>query len=464
MDPRKIVILACACLIGLLSILSVPTHVMAQQAVSQLNFHPPRIVVSNRPMRLMLIDGPPAMVEIPATGIEFVVNTDWDVFHDLASGSWFILDRETWLTSNMLTSGDWRNATELPRGFLTLQVSSDWPQVAAAIPLKTPTSNPDPITISYEPTELIVIDGDMQLETIGGGGLEYVSNTDSDLFRYEGRFYYLAAGRWFSTKDVKRKWYTVKDLPRAFAEIPINHPRSRVLASVPGTEEARLAAEKAAVPKVTEVVLGSGPGLLVPWFGEPSFVPIEGTELQRGENTPFQVIRHNNFHYLCHEGAWYSASSPTGPWRAALEIPEAIYTIPATDPAFNVTFVKLESFDDSSGQAAYVSTSGYYSAYYSGYTNTIVYGTGWYYPGFYHGSAYWRYPHTYGYWGPWGAYYPHYYHSSETYDVPRTEEKDWAWDLEGGKKRVYSYGPQNNYVGCKYSMPTSENDRAGKRE
>lgn len=436
----------------LLSLLVLTATARAQEVVSQLNFHPPRIVVSNGPMRLMLIDGPPAMVEIPATGIEFIVNTDWDVFHDTQSKNWYILDEGQWLTSTMLTSGDWRATTELPRGFLTLQVSSEWPRVAAAMPPRQSESTPDPITISYEPSELVVIDGAMDLEPVGGTGIEYVSNTESDLFRYDGRYYYLAAGRWFSTKDVNRKWYTVKDLPRAFAEIPKNHPRSRVLASVPGTEAARLAAKEAAVPKRTEVAAGSGAGIQVPWFGEPSFVEIQGTELSRGENTPYQVIRHNNFHYLCHEGAWYSSSSPTGPWRAAREVPEAIYTIPATDPAFNVTFVKLDSFDDSSGRAAYVSTSGYYSRYYNGYT--MVYGTGWYYPGYYRGSAYWRYPYTYGYYGPWGSYYPYYYHSSETYDVTR-REKDYEWNLDGSKRAVYSYGPQDNYVGGKYYMPES---------
>ena len=205
------------CLICLCSLNQVIAPVQAQEAVMQLNFHPPRIVVANGPMRLMLIDGPPAMVEIPATQIEFVVNTDWDVFHDLTSDAWFILDEGAWLTSNMLTSGDWRAASELPRGFLTLQVSSDWPQVAAAIPLVAPGKSRDPITISYEPTELIIIDGEMELEAVGGAGLEYVSNTVSDLFRHDGQFYYLAAGRWFRTKDLKRKWFPVKELPRAFA-------------------------------------------------------------------------------------------------------------------------------------------------------------------------------------------------------------------------------------------------------
>jgi hypothetical protein len=77
-----------------------------------------------------------------------------------------------------------------------------------------------------------------------------------------------------------------------------------------------------------------------------------------------------------------------------------------------------------------------------------VYGTGWYYPGFYNRSVYWRYPHAYGYWGPgWG------YSHSATYDL-NTRDADWEWDLDGTKRRVYRYGPRN-VVGGEYVMPES---------
>ena len=168
-----------------------------------------------------------------------------------------------------------------------------------------------------------------------------------------------------------------------------------MLASVPGTPEAQKAVAEARKPKVARISVNDTNKIEVPYIGEPSFVNIPATELSRAENTPFQVIMNNNFYYLCHDGAWYSSSNPTGPWKAAAEVPEAIYTIPPTDPAYNVTFVRVQAFDDSSDQVAYTSESGYYNRYYNGYT--MVYGTGWYYPGYYNRAAYWRYPHTYGY-------------------------------------------------------------------
>jgi hypothetical protein len=431
----------------------------AAKASPQLNFEPPRIVVSEKPTRLMLIDGPPARVPVQSTGIEFVVNTDWMVFHNPADESWYILDDGLWLRNNMLASGSWMNTTELPRDFLTLQVSSDWPEVGAAMPPREANARPLPIIISYEPAELVIVDGGMKLEAIGESGLHYVSNTRSNLFKLGDRYYLLAAGRWFSTKDVKRKWYSVRDLPAAFAQIPEDHPRGHVLASVPGTAPARLAMIEASIPRTAVVSIDAGDGVEVPYAGEPSFIEIRGTGLRRAENTPFQVIMHNNFYYLCHDGAWFSSSNPKGPWQTAREVPEAIYTIPPTDPAFNVTFVRLDSFDDSSGKAAYKSTSGYYSRYWSG--SSMVYGTGWYYPGYYNRSVYWRYPHTYGYgYGPWGPHYPYPYNYSATFEVNRPE-KDWQWDLNGNKRAVYDYGPRN-YVGSgSYVMPQSDNFKPG---
>ena len=124
---------------------------------------------------------------------------------------------------------------------------------------------------------------------------------------------------------------------------------------------------EAAIPRITEFSMDAGDGLEVPYAGEPSFVEIQGTDLRRAENTPFQVIMHNNFYYLCHDGAWYSSTRAQGPWKFATEVPEAIYTIPPTDPAYNVTFVRLDSFDDSSNKVAYSHTMGYRRTYSTGY-------------------------------------------------------------------------------------------------
>jgi len=440
----------------------------ASKAPPRLNFSPPRIVVSNSPVVLLLIDGQPSMASIESTQLEFVVNTDRDIFQHKESDAWYILDQGSWLSNNMLSSGDWLSTTQLPEDFLTLQLNSYWPQVGKAMPPRTPRQPPLPFIISYEPTELILVDGEAVIEEIPGTVLRYVKNTSSDLFLFADRYYLLVSGRWFFTKNLKRKWSAVKKLPGVFAQISSDHERSYVLSSVPGTREARLAMIEAAIPRITEFSMSAGDGLEVPFAGEPSFVEIRGTELRRAENTPFQVIMHNNFYYLCHDGAWYSSPRAQGPWKVATELPEAIYTIPPTDPAYNVTFVRLDSFDNSSNKVAYSHTMGYRRTYSTGYS--VVYGTGWNYPGLiledaYGYPSYWRYPHSYGYGarynpvyggygyrGYYGYNYPYSYNYSATYRVDKPE-KDWEWNLDGSKRRVYDYGPRN-YVGSgQYVMP-----------
>ena len=438
------------------------------KAPPRLNFSPPRIIVSNKAVELLLIDGPPSMAVIENTQLEFVVNTDKDIFHHKESDTWYVLDNGSWLSNNMLSSGDWFSTTELPEDFLTLQYNSNWPQVIDAMPPSKPRKPALPFIISYEPTELIGVEGDAIFEEIPGTVLRFVKNTSSDVFFLADRYYLLVSGRWFSTKNLKRRWSAVKKLPDVFAHIPPDHEKSYVLASIPGTREARVAVIEAAIPRTTEYSMDADNGVEVPYAGEPSFVEIQGTVLRRAENTPYQVIMHNNFYYLCHDGAWYSSTRAQGPWKFATEVPEAIYTIPPTDPAYNVTFVRLDTFDDSSNKVAYSYTMGYRRTYSTGYS--MVYGTGWHHPGVVLQSAhgypsYWRYPYSYGYGaryhpsyggygyrGYYGYNHPYGYSHSASYRIDK-QNTDWEWDLDGGKRRVYDYGPRN-YVGSgRYIMP-----------
>ena len=52
-----------------------------------------------------------------------------------------------------------------------------------------------------------------------------------------GAVYYLVAGRWFSAPEFTGPWtFATPSLPPDFKKISLEHPRSRVLASVPGTD------------------------------------------------------------------------------------------------------------------------------------------------------------------------------------------------------------------------------------
>jgi hypothetical protein len=382
--------------------------------VTALNFDPPAILVSEKPLKLLSIDKEPVKAAIEGTDLEYVVNTNWNVFYYGPDDQWYVLNDNAWQQNNYLADGDWNTTDKLPEDFNKLALNDAWPQVQKAIPASKPVNPPTPFVISLQETELILLDGSPRLSAIEETGISYVSNTQSDLFQFGGRWYFLVSGRWFSNTQLSGQWQAVKELPGVFAQIPADHLKGHALYSVPGTRQAKLALIEAALPHRNTIAVSSAAGLEVSWVGEPSFEAIENTRLQRGLNTPFQVIKHNNFYYLCYEGAWYFSESPTGAWKVALNIPEEIYRIPATDPAYNVTFVRLDS--EQVEAQDYVSYS--YTGGYKGSFSTpagVVYGTGWHYPSNVYwdsanGPAYWNYGMTYGYntgYHPVGAYYGH---------------------------------------------------------
>ena len=379
-----------------------------------LNFEPPAILISEKPLKLLSIDKEPVRAQIEGTNLEYVVNTNWNVFYYPPDEHWYVLNDNAWQQNNYLADGDWTTTDKLPLDFEKLALNDSWPQVQKALPARLPDSTPMPFMISMEETELVLLDGAPRLRVIDETGISYVSNTKSDLFKLGERWYYLVSGRWFSNIQLSGPWQAVENLPEAFAQIPAKHEKGHVLYSVPGTRQAKLALIEAALPRRSSVAKGSASELKVSWVGEPRFEAIENTQLQRGLNTPFQVIKHNNFYYLCYEGAWYFSESPAGAWKVAMQVPDEIYRIPASDPAYNVTFVKLDSSQPETQD--YVNYS--YSSGYKGSFSTkvsVVYGTGWHYPSSVYwdsanGPAYWNFGRTYGYnigYHPVGAYYGH---------------------------------------------------------
>jgi len=399
----------------LLRLLPEDFEVPAQGAgAPMLNFEPPGIIVSEKPLKLLSIDKEPVRASIEGTDLEYVVNTNWNVFYYRPDEQWYVLNESAWQQNNYLADGDWTTTDKLPADFGKLALSDSWPEVQKALPARKPENPPMPFVISLEETELILLDGAPRLSVIDETGISYVSNTQSDLFRLGDRWYFLVSGRWFSNTKLSGQWQAVKELPGAFAQIPDGHKKGHVLYSVPGTRQAKLALIEAALPHRNTVAKSAAAKLEVSWIGEPDFTAIENTQLQRGLNTPFQVIKHNNFYYLCYEGAWYFSESPNGAWKVAMKVPDEIYRIPASDPAYNVTFVRLDSEPaETQDHVNYSYSSGYKGSFST--RVSVVYGTGWHYPSNVYWTstnapAYWHYGRTYGYntgYHPVGAYYGH---------------------------------------------------------
>ena len=144
------------------------------------------------------------------------------------------------------------------------------------------------------PAELILLTGEPSYRPVKGTELLWVSNTESDVFRMgkTGPVYYLVAGRWFSAPDFAGPWtFATPSLPADFKKIPLEHERSRVLASVPGTDQAAEAVLLAQIPQTARVNKKEVKAPDVAFKGDPQFAPIETTTVQRAVNTDKDVFK-----------------------------------------------------------------------------------------------------------------------------------------------------------------------------
>ena len=139
--------------------------------------------------------------------------------------------------------------------------------------------------------------------------LLWVSNTESDVFRMgrTGPVYYLVVGplvlgaRLHGPVDVRDAERCRAD----FKKIPLEHPRSRVLASVPGTQQAAEAVLLAQVPQTARVNKKELKAPDVAYQGEPKFEAIEKTTVARAVNTDKDIIKVGDLYYMCFQGVWF---------------------------------------------------------------------------------------------------------------------------------------------------------------
>ena len=315
-----------------------------------------------------------------------------------------------------------------------------WADLKKVIPLAAQASAPIPkVFYSTVPAEVILFDGKPVYAKIAGQ-LLYATNTDSVLFLYTptNEYYLLAAGRWFRSKNMQGQWsFASADLPTDFAKIPLSSPASRVLSSVPGTEEAKDAVLIAEIPTVMEIDPKSAAAQAkVSYSGYLQFAPIEGTSLYYATNTADKVIKVGDVYYLCLQGVWFMSPNAQGPWTTASSVPQVIYTIPPSSPVYNVTYVTQTTTSSGSVQCSH--TAGYLGSFVVGVSVGVVVasGTGYYYPPYiyyppYGYPVYRPYPMPYGYYG-----YGSFYSTNGSYGHYQT-----AYGPYGSATRAASYNP-----------------------
>jgi len=388
--------------------------VQAEPMASDLRNEPPHIVFVTKPTALVTIDGKPVLRDIEKSKLQRVINTAFVILFDPAQKAWWLEAGSRWLRAEAIT-GPWTYVPDPPQ------------EVTNALPPATLAGRPDAksddvdVMVATEPTEIIVSEGEPRWTPIDGTGLSYMSNSESDVFRDgpNGTYYALLAGRWYSTSSLANgPWKNVAAdaLPEGFAKIPADSEKADVRTFVAGTNEAREAVIDASIPQ-TAAIKKSDAHNSVTYDGPPRFAEIPGTPLKYAVNTSSSVIQYGDRFYCCTEGVWYVAGAPTGPWSVATDVPNEIYSIPPSCPVYPVKYCYVY---DSTPEYVYVGyLPGYTGCYVSG--PTVVYGTGYWYPGWV-GVAYYPYPCTWG-------FYPHY------------DPWFWGWSFGFG----FAWGVHSNW-------------------
>lgn len=372
---------------------------------------PPTIFYSAKPAVLVIFDGDPIWSPIEGNDLKFAVNTNWDLFQHEVSKTFYLRIEHGWMTAPSI-QGPWAPAGALPDSFKKLPADANWKEVKAAVPgVRIDKAKASTVFVSTTPAEMLLVRGEPSYLAVGTSGLLWINNTESDVFRAgkTGPIYYLVAGRWFSAPAFTGPWtFASPALPESFKQIPLEHPRSRVLASVPGTRQAAEAILLAQVPQVATINRKEIKAPQVAYQGDPKFEPIETTTASRAVNTDKDIVKVGDLYYMCFQGVWFMAKAPSGPWEATAEVPKVIYEIPASSPAHSVTYVVVQSSTPTT--VVYAASPAYLGAMVA--FGCVVWGTGYYYPPYvYYGARYpvyyGHYP-TYGYgaaYNPWtGAY------------------------------------------------------------
>jgi hypothetical protein len=338
------------------------------------NLSPPPIFFSQVPAIIVNFMGPPQFKPIKDTRLMSAINTNWDIFLDLNSSKYYLLNGESWLTTADVIAGPWTAVQSLPADFSKLPKDANWEETRKNIPGKVAATTPK-VFSSTSPAELIVTQGPPAYTPLSGCGLMYVSNPSQPLFMddADSSYYLLVAGRWFHAQTLNGPWSAASsNLPAKFAKIPADSPVGYALASVPETQEAKDAIMLASVPH-TATIIRSTAKVNVEYEGAPKFIVINGTPMKYAVNTPYSVIEADGKFYCCQQAVWFSAAAPTGPWTVCSTVPAVIYTMPPTCPLYNVTYVQMYSSTPTT--VVYGYTAGY-SGEYVAATGALMFGAG----------------------------------------------------------------------------------------
>jgi hypothetical protein len=213
---------------------TIPPGLQAEGAVASVEA--PRVIVSQRPAELIVIQGTPALSPIAGTRLATVSNTESDLFYDASGQSYYLLTAGRWFRASSL-NGPWHYASKsLPADFLRIPADHPRAHVLAAIP---GTREADDAVLLASIPRTASVDraaakaevqyvGSPDFREIPGSSVAYAANTPSDVLRVGGRYYLCLQGVWFVASAATGPWQVADRVPDAIYTIPESSPKYHV--------------------------------------------------------------------------------------------------------------------------------------------------------------------------------------------------------------------------------------------
>jgi hypothetical protein len=192
----------------------------------------PTIFVSTKPAEIIVTAGPPAMVAIPGTSLQYVSNTSSSLFLDTENGRFYYLVSGRWFSSPGL-AGPWIYATpDLPADFSLIPADSAGGHVLTSVPGTAESQQaiveagiPRQATLLRSaPGPQVIYAGTPQFAPIPGSSLAYATNTAFEVIRADGKYYLCYQGAWFVGATPAGPWILADVIPTAIYSIPPSVP------------------------------------------------------------------------------------------------------------------------------------------------------------------------------------------------------------------------------------------------
>ena len=166
------------------------------------------------------------------------------------------------------------------------------------------------IIVSYKPSILVFIDGEPILKKMDDYNFRRIENTPFFIIfdDKKNEYYIYSETYWVTSKDLNGKWEKLTKESSSLKKL-----REEILKANPPEDQATTSEGD----NIPEVIVRTTQSELIVFDGEPSFKPIETTNLLYVENTEndvFMDIQSQNYFILV-SGRWYSAKAMDGPWN-----------------------------------------------------------------------------------------------------------------------------------------------------